>query len=189
MTDLSPAPDRGDIIPGQGCEGPPVTGDIPGTTIRTQKESLQPQGTATEAVVFKSAASGSGELFELEYPRALSVAEREEAGKRLAGIPADLAQQLLDELAARIAANVIQTTPLAYLRGLTTRARAGTFTPEGALQIAEHRRRRAEVDAAMQRNDTTRCDYPPAVVDSDNPLVKKLLDIHSQLQEKKRKVD
>ena len=65
------------------------------------------------------------------------MAEREEAGKRLAGIPAVLAQQLLDELAARIAANVIQTTPLAYLRGLTTRARAGTFTPEGALLIAE----------------------------------------------------
>ena len=186
---LTSAPDSHDITPGQGCEGSPDTGDIPGTTIRTQKESLQPQGTAVDAVVFKSAASGSGELFELEYPGALSVAEREEAGKRLAGIPADLAQQLLDELAARIAANVIQTTPLAYLRGLATRARAGTFTPEGALQIAEHRRWRAEVDAAMQRHDTTRCDYPPAVVDPDNPLVKKLFDIHSQLQEKKRKVD
>ena len=116
---LTPAPDSHDITPGQGCEGTPDTGDIPGTTIRTQKESLQPQGTVADAVVFKSAASGSGELFELEYPGALSVAEREEAGKRLAGIPADLAQQLLDELAARIAANVIQTTPLAYLRGLT----------------------------------------------------------------------
>ena len=38
------------------------------------------------------------------------------------------------------ATNVIQTTPLAYLRGLITRARAGTFTPEGALQIADHRK-------------------------------------------------
>jgi hypothetical protein len=50
------------------------------------------------------------------------------------GISTDLAQQLLDELAASIVANVIQTTPLAYLRGLITRARTGTFTPEGASQ-------------------------------------------------------
>lgn len=62
---------------------------------------------------------------------ALSAAERGEAGKKLAGLPADRAQQLLDELAARIRAKVIQTTPLAYPRGLITRARAGAFTPEG----------------------------------------------------------
>jgi len=183
---LTPAPDSHDITPGQGCEGSPDTGDIPGTTIRTQKESLQPQGTAADAVVFKSAASGSRELFELEYPGALSVAEREEAGKRLAGIPADLAQQLLDELAARIAANVIQTTPLAYLRGLTTRARAGTFTPEGALQIADHRMRRAEVDAAVRRNEAGHRDRPPVAVDADNPLIKKLLGIQSRSKEKER---
>ena len=76
-------------------------------------------------------------------PSALSAAEREEAGRKLAGIPAGLAQQLLDELAASIGTNVIQKTPLAYLRGLIARARAGTFTPEGALRIAEQRRQRA----------------------------------------------
>jgi hypothetical protein len=187
---LSPAPDFRDITPGQGCGGSPEAGGIPGTTIRTQKESLQPQGTAADAVVSKSAASGSGELFELEYPGALSVAEREEAGKRLAGMPADLAQQFLDELAARIAANVIQTTPLAYLRGLITRARAGTFTPEGALQVAEeHRKRRSVVDATMTRNNPSACNYSLAKVDPDNPLVRKLLCIQSRSQEKKRPAD
>jgi hypothetical protein len=93
----------------------------------------------------------------------LSAAEREEAGKKLAGLPADLAQQLLDELAARIRANVIQTTPLAYLRGLITRARAGAFTPEGALQIAAHRQRRIEVHAVVRHNDTRRDDYPSSL--------------------------
>jgi hypothetical protein len=77
--------------------------------------------TATAAVVLSSVESCGGELSDLEYPKTLSAAEREEAGKKLAGLPADLAQQLLDELAARIRANVIQTTPLAYLRGLITR--------------------------------------------------------------------
>lgn len=183
---LTPAPDSRDTTSGQRCEGPPDTGDIPGTTIRNQRESLQPLVTATDAVVFKSVASGSEELFKLEYPRALSAAEREEAGKRLAGIPADLAQQLLDELAARIAANVIQTTPLAYLRGLTTRARAGTFTPEGALQIANNRKRRAEVEAALRRNEASYRDCPPVAVDVDNPLIKKLLRIQRRLKEKDR---
>ena len=179
---LSLAPEPCDTTPGQPCEGPPDTGGIPGTTIGTQKESLQPQGKVTGAVVSTSEKCGGEELYDLEYPMALSVTEREEARKKLADIPAGLSQQLLDELAASIGANVIQTTPLAYLRGLITRARAGTFTPEGALQIADHRKRRAEVDAAIQRNEDSGSDYPPAAVDPDNPLVKKLLDIQRRLQ-------
>ena len=183
---LSPAPDSNDTPPGQRREGPPATGDIPGTTIGTQKESLQPQETATESADSKAVESGDGELSELEYPKAMSMAERDEARKKLAGIPASLAQQLLDELAASIGANVIQTTSLAYLRGLITRVRAGTFTPEGALQIADHCKRRAGIDAAMKRNKALGFDYPPPADDSDNPLIKKLLDIQHKSQEKNR---
>ena len=69
---------------------------------------------------------------------------------------------------------VIKTTPLAYLRGLAKRARAGTYTPEGALAVAHQRHRKAEVDAAL-----TRCDQGGELrvepMDQDNPLVKKLL--------------
>jgi len=99
----------------------------------------------TVVAATKSVECGSGELSGLEYPKTLSAAEQEEARKKLAGIPAGLSQQLLDELAASIGANIIQSTPLAYLRGLITRARAGTFTPEGALRIANHRQQRARV--------------------------------------------
>ena len=186
---LSPAPDRGDITPGQGCEGAPVTGVIPGTTIGTQKESLPPQATASGTVVSKSVGSGGGELSDLEYPKTLSAAEQEEARKKLAGIPAGLSQQLLDELAASIRSNVIKATPLAYLRGLITRARAGTFTPDGALRIANHRQQRDKVDAATRRRDSMIRDYPPTEVDPDNPLVKKLVDIQSRLIEKKGGTD
>ena len=142
--------------------------------------------TTIERVVAKVVECGGGELSDLEYPKSLSAAEREEAGKKLAGFPADLAQQLLDELAARVRAKVIKATPLAYLRGLIRRARAGTFTPEGALQIAAHRQRRIEVHAVVRRDDTRRDDYPSAAVDPENPLINKLLGIQGRLQEKKR---
>ena len=186
---LSPVPDPGDTTPGQSCEGPPDTGVIPGTTIGIQKEPLQPQGEVSGAAASKAEEGGDGVFSELEYPKILSAAEREEARKKLAGIPAGLSQQLLDELAASIGSNIIKTTPLAYLRGLITRARAGTFTPEGALRIANHRQQRARVDAATRRCDSPDRYYPPAEVDPDNPLVKKLVDIQSRLNEKKRGTD
>jgi hypothetical protein len=183
---LSPVPDPGDTTPGQSCEGPPDAGDIPGTTIGIQKEPLQPQEVASGAVDSKAEACGGGEFSELEYPKTLSAAEREEARKKLAGIPAGLSQQLLDELAASIGANVIQSTPLAYLRGLIMRARAGTFTPEGALRIADQRKCRAEVDSAIRYSEDSGSDYSPAAVDPDNPLVRKMLDIQRRLQDKDR---
>ena len=186
---LSPAPVACDTVPGQGCEGPRDTGVIPGTTSRTIKEPQPPRGTAASVVDTEAGSSGSGELSGLVFPRALSAAEREESGRKLAGLPAGLAQQLLDELAASIGTNVIQKTPLAYLRGLIARARAGTFTPEGALRIAEQRRQRAKVDAAMARDDSARSDYPPAVVDPDNPLVRKLHDIQNRYRDKKGQSD
>jgi hypothetical protein len=57
------------------------------------------------------------------------------------------------------------------------------------LQIAEHRKRRAEVDATLRRNESGGCDYPLPAVDADNPLIKRLLEIQSGLQEKKREPD
>ena len=186
---LSPAPDPDDTTSGQPCQGPPDAGGIPGTTIGTQKEPLQPLEAETGAAVSRSVESGSGETIDLIYPNTLSAKEREEAGKKLIGIPAELAQQLLDELAACIGTNVIRKTPLAYLRGLIARARAGTFTPEGALRIVEQRRQRAEVDAALQRSEPP-CDGPQQTeIDPDNPLVRRLLDIQSRLQEKKCQSD
>lgn len=186
---LSPAPDPDDTTLGQQCQGPPDAGGIPGTTIGNQKEPQQPLEAETGEDVSRSVESGGGETFDLVYPKTLSAKEREEAGKKLTGIPAELAQQLLDELAACIGTNVIRKTPLAYLRGLISRARAGTFTPEGALRIANHRQQRARVDAATRRRDSMDCDYTPAEVDPDNPLIKKLVDIQSRLNEKKRGTD
>ena len=143
----------------------------------------------TGAAVSKAVESDGGELSDLEYPKAMSVDEREEARKKLTGIPVGLAQQLLDELAASIGANVIQTTPLAYLRGLVTRAREGAYTPEGALRVAAQRKHRTEVETAIRRNEDRGSDYPPAAVDAENPLIKKLFGIQRRSQEKGREPD
>lgn len=132
---------------------------------------------------------GGGARCELEYPQGLSSAEREAARKKLAGMRADLAQQLLDELAASMACQVIQTTPLAYLRGLITHAVEGRFTPEGALRIADLRRRRAAVNAALNRNEAGRRGHQSVAVDAGDPLINKLLDIRGRLQDKPREPD
>jgi hypothetical protein len=50
-------------------------------------------------------------------------------------------------------------------------------------------KRGAVVAENYQRDDSVRTDYPPAVVDPDNPLVGKLHDIRNRYREKKRPSD
>ena len=47
----------------------------------------------------------------------------------------DQAQALLDELAGRLQANAVRSSPVGYLRGLIARADAGTFLPESLKQV------------------------------------------------------
>jgi hypothetical protein len=49
---------------------------------------------------------------------------------------AQQAQALLDELSARMQANAVHTSPLAYLRGLVRRSMAGEFVPELGQRVA-----------------------------------------------------
>ena len=49
--------------------------------------------------------------------------------------------------------------------------------------------RMAEVNATIRRYEDRGSDYPPAAVDGENPLVKKLLDIQNRLREKNRELD
>jgi hypothetical protein len=54
------------------------------------------------------------------------------------------AQALLDELSARMQANAIHTSPIAYLRGLVMRAHVGEFMPELGQRVAAARRNREQ---------------------------------------------
>lgn len=98
---------------------------------------------------------GGGEDLKLEFPKGLSEAECPLARTLVADFPDFLAQQLLDELAGRLEAGVIQLAPF-YLRGLVGRARGGAFTPEAALGVAERRKRRRQSEAALQQAQARR---------------------------------
>jgi len=118
------------------------------------------------------------------------VAEREQARQYLKDHPVDLAQQLLDELAAHMAAGTIRVSPLAYLRGLVKRARAGEFVPEACLKVAEGRERRAHVEEAVRRAKAVGCDFlaahPPIV---DSPLAKRFAAIRTRAMQNNQNPD
>jgi len=175
---LSPPPDTGDSTPCHGCQGPPDTGVIPRTTIRTIKETPLPQEMLTGLVE-----RGDECFSDLEYPKGLSPAEQKEAEKKLAGFPSGLAQQLLDELAASMLAGTIRVTPLAYFRGLIERVQTDKFTPEAGLRITECRKRRVKIEAAelCRLKVVTHADNHVA----DNPLVNRLVTIRRKIQESK----
>jgi hypothetical protein len=175
---LSPAPEHADIMPRLGRPGPPDTRVSPGTTKGTKKESSpsSPPPTTEAMPKVSEATQGGGEAFSsLVCPKGLAASERTAALKRLAGLPADMAQQLLDELAGRMDAGLVRVAPLAYLRGLIRKARAGEFTPETALRVAETRRRRQQTEAALQRLEAVRNESPPPDASTtDNPLIRRL---------------
>ena len=88
---------------------------------------------------------------DLIFPDGLTPEEKSAASALILRCPA-LAQALLDELTARIRSNAVKTSPIAYLRGMVTRALAGAFVPELGLGVAAARRkRREEAIARAQR--------------------------------------
>jgi len=172
---LSPAPDASDTTPGQTCQGAPDTGVIPGTTIRTQRESPQPPMPLTE-----QSDRGGGELFDLDYPKALLPAERSRAAAMVTVLPTTLSQQVLDEWAGIIAAGEIRSSSLGCLRALVRRAQQGTFAPERALRVAQARKVRQRAEAAHTQVVLPKS--PP--IDEDNPLVRRLMGIAQRPSEK-----
>ncbi len=117
------------------------------------------------------------------YPKGLSETERVAAGQQLEPFPLELAQQLLDELAGRIAANAIHLTPLAYLRGLVRRAQTGDFTPEVALQVSAQRKRQRQTEAILRQAEAVhRKALQTERHAEDNPLVRRLIAIRDKAQ-------
>ena len=178
---MSPAPDRGDTPPRHPCQGPPDTDVTPRTTIRTSRETPPLPKSGAKLAASESVDSGGGNQRELIFPNLLSEREAIEAHEKVAGFPVDVAQQILDELAARMKAGAIRVAPLAYLRGLVKRAQAGEFTPEAALRVAEARERRRQMEAALHRIEAAgKTSLPPVAVDESSPLIRRLTAIRSK---------
>lgn len=119
----------------------------------------------------------------LTHPAALSAPEIAEADRKLAGLPVELTQQLLDELTGRMASGQIRGSPLSYLRGLIARAKQGTFTPECAVTVAADREQRRRSEAALERAYRMP-DYPPP--DPSCRLVQSVLRLKKLAQAKQR---
>lgn len=147
---LSPPGDAGDSRPGQRCRGNSDIPVIPGTTKRIVIDPPLPGAGDERTMDSATVEGGGGYLLKLEYPKGLSPSEHADAQRRLARLPPKLAQQLLDELAARLKAGTIRVSPLVYLAGLIRHANAGRFVPEAALRVADERERRHRNEAHLQ---------------------------------------
>jgi hypothetical protein len=183
---LAPARDTGDRGPVTPVSPPRDGGVTPGTTSEPSRESPPPP--STDAALEPSATDGKlrgggGDWGRLAYPAGLSDAERPLARALLAGLPVDLAQQVLDELAGRMAAATIRLAPLTYLRALVERAKAGGFTPELAVRVCAARERRRQIETAMRRAEVAR--ETTTGVDTtteEHPLVRRLARLRGSLK-------
>ena len=175
---LSPPSEADDTPPGQGCRGDPDMPVIPGTTNRIIIDPPQPAAGDEQRIDLAVVESGSGHHLKLEYPKGLSPSERADAQRRLARLPPELAQQLLDELAARLKAGTIRISPLVYLKGLIKRANTGRLVPEAGLNVADAREKRRRNEDYVQRlqalNDQP---MPEKAGVADCPLAKRLAEI------------
>ena len=101
---------------------------------------LVQQPLTAEIIPCEGEAQGGGDLI---LPETLLPEERQ-AALVLVQRCAPHAQALLDELSARMQANAVHTSPVAYLRGLVRRSLAGEFVPELGQRVAASRRRHGE---------------------------------------------
>jgi hypothetical protein len=113
---LSPPHEMAAARAGQACPRVPDGVLVPGTTTRIVRGSPQLGGDQGRRVTSPAVAAGGGPRFPLENPKELSPSERADAQERLCRVPPELAQWLLDELAARLDAGTIRVSPIGYLR-------------------------------------------------------------------------
>jgi hypothetical protein len=85
----------------------------------------------------------------LIFPDALAPEAVVVATDLVSEFSADVAQKLLDELAGAMSRpGAIKTAPVAYLRGIASKAAQGKFCPDSGLLIAQARERRAAQEKA-----------------------------------------
>ena len=110
---------------------------------------------------------GGGRLI---FPKTLSEREVRLARDKLTALPSPLAQDVLDELAGRLATHTIRGSPLSYLRALIARAESGTFTPEVGIRVAQARERQQAPGALKQKDSPVRA--PPGPADPGEHLAR-----------------
>ncbi|MBL8252373.1 MAG: hypothetical protein JNJ76_02070 [Candidatus Competibacter sp.] len=90
---------------------------------------------------------------ELVFPAKLTEAEHEDIAAQVCTLLPEIAQQMLDVIAAKMKSGQIKTTPAAVLRGIVRKHRAdpSSFDPSVGFRVADARRRREEAEERFQR--------------------------------------
>ena len=180
----SPGADAADAWDGQGCQGATDTGVTPVTTSGIHIDRPRPNADGRVGPSVDGIRCGGGEQGkDLEFPECLSGHERKVASSRLTEIHPELAQQLLDELAARMKGGAVRVSPLVYLLGLIKRAHAGRFEPEAGWVIADARERRRRHEA-LGRAPPCASETLEAKAAPDNALVRRLEAIRARGRER-----
>ena len=167
------SPPTGTEPPPPGTVSPPGDTGVTLTIIEPPKEPKPPQpppSTTTSSADGRAEAEGTESRSELIFPKTLADREVQLAREKLAALPSILAQDVLDELAGRLATHTIRGSPLSYLRALITRAQAGNFTPEAGVKVAQARERQPAPGALKQRDAPVRA--PPRPVDPGEHLAR-----------------
>lgn len=111
------------------------TAVLPRTTNEPSIESPPPQPVSGGKADAVRANAGGGEFF---FPRGLTDSQRHALLDRLAKLTSAEAQQVLDELAGRMAVTPVKN-PIRYCAVLASRMKRGAFAPELALKVADAR--------------------------------------------------
>lgn len=121
---------------------------------------IAPTTTPTPTSSSHESQSVSGGLY---FPSRTSVTQQQAIQKQLANVAPNVAQQILDELAGRLAVGNVRD-PVRYANELVRRALRGTFEPELGAKIARERA------AGRQRDRRSENQVSAAVDASDAPI-------------------
>lgn len=91
----------------------------------------------------------------LIFPNLLSGNESDIARKHLSPLSHEKAQEVLDELAARLNAGAVKGPPLGYLRKLVKLQQSGGFVPEAGIRVAAARKRDEELKSQKEPVQTS----------------------------------
>lgn len=115
----------------------------------TKQEAIP--NTPRDSITTTTVVESGGGAKDLIFPDGLLDTERNLAVRLVAELGTALQQSVLDELAGLMKAGKIREVPLACLRGIVAKAKAGAFTPDRALRVAQARRERQHSEQALER--------------------------------------
>jgi hypothetical protein len=113
----------------------------------------QPLPAGADELSTQATSQTEGGISDFHFPKAMSDAQRREFAVHLRGLPHEQAQNVLDEIAGRMAVTEVRN-PVGYGATLVKRAKLGTFQRQVGLKIAERRAADRRQEARLRDSRT-----------------------------------